>query len=161
MENNHKEFIGWHVKAGGELKRISGIITDIEIDDDGHVWYIVTSDNNEKSKWGFYELTFIPTPDRQETYEEKIEHFQKLSGWNKEDSEKFIELVSKYLDSCGYFMGDFNIHNLPIPIDWIPYSKRDFGTWLLDMALQYNMEQGMEYECKFKLDRRKTIPKKY
>ena len=93
---------------------------------------------------------------RKETYEEKIDHLQRLSGWDKEKSKQFIEMVSEYLDSCGYFMGDFNIHNLPTPKDWIKYFDRDFGTWLLDMALQYNMEQGLEYKCKLIEDRHRN-----
>ena len=92
-------------------------------------------------------------PKRKETYEDKIKHLMKLSGQDIGPCIDFIEFVSKYLDGCGYFMGDFNIHNLPTPKDWIRYSERDFGTWLLDMALQYNMEQGIEYECKFIKDR--------
>ena len=29
----------------------------------------------------------------------------------------------------------------------VKYSNKDFGTLLMDMALQYNMEQGIEYKC--------------
>lgn len=94
--------------------------------------------------------------DRQETYDEKLDHLKRLSGWNENKCEKFISMVYGYLDSCGYFMGDLNIHNLPIPEDWIPYKSRDFGTWLLDMALQYNMEQGLEYKCELINDRLKN-----
>ena len=92
-------------------------------------------------------------PTRKEDYTEKIKHLMKLSGQATGPCIDFIEFVSKYLDGCGYFMGDFNIHNLHTPKDFIKYSERDFGTWLLDMALQYNMEQGLEYECKFIRDR--------
>ena len=84
---------------------------------------------------------------RKEDYTEKIKHLMELSGQPIGKCIDFIEFVSKYLDGCGYFMGDFNIHNLPIPKDFIKYSECDFGTWLLDMALQYNMEQGVEYKC--------------
>lgn len=92
-------------------------------------------------------------PKRKETYEDKIKHLMKLTGQAPGPYIDFIEFVSSYLDGCGYFISDFNIHDLPIPKDFIKYSDRDFGTWLLDMALQYNMEQGMEYECKFIRDR--------
>lgn len=92
-------------------------------------------------------------PKRKETYEEKVKHLQRLSNQDTEKCKDFIAFIETYLDGCGYFMGDFNIHGLPIPEDFIKYSDRDFGTWLLDMVLQYNMEQGMEYECKFIRDR--------
>ena len=99
---------------------------------------------------------------RKETDEEKILHLQKLSGWSKNECDKFIYLVCRYLDSCGYFMGDFNIHNLPQSDNYINYSDRDFGRWLLDMALQYNMEQGKEYFCKLIGDRqRNEFDKRY
>lgn len=94
---------------------------------------------------------------RTETYNEKVEHLKRLSGWDDARANQFIDMVAEYLDRCGYFMGDFNIHNLPTPKDWIKYSDRDFGTWLLDMALQYNMEQGLEYECKLIDDRNENI----
>ena len=74
-------------------------------------------------------------------------------GGIKKKSKQFIGMVSEYLDSCGYFIGDFNIHNLSTPKDWIKYFNRDFGGWLLDMALQYNMEQGKEYKCELVEDR--------
>ena len=91
---------------------------------------------------------------RKETYNEKAEHLKRLSGWDDVRVNQFIDMVAEYLDRCGYFMGDFNIHNLPRPNNWINYSDRDFGRWLLDMALQYNMEQGKEYFCKLIGDRR-------
>lgn len=80
-----------------------------------------------------------------ETFKQKINKLSKLSGWDKDKSKEFISMVAEYLDTCGYFMSDFNIHNLPSSDNWINYSDRDFGTWLLDMALQYNMEQGKQY----------------
>ena len=92
-------------------------------------------------------------PKQKETYEDKIKHLQRLSNQDTKKCKNFIEFIETYLDRCGYFMGDFNIYGLPTPKDFIKYSDRDFGTWLLDMALQYNMEQGMEYECKFIKDR--------
>ena len=99
---------------------------------------------------------------RKETYKEKLKSLKKSSGWKKENCEVFIDYVKKYLDECGYFMYDFNIHNLPRSDNWINYSDRDFGRWLLDMALQYNMEQGKEYFCKLIGDRRtQEFDKKY
>ena len=94
---------------------------------------------------------------RKETYQEKIDHLKKLSGWEYSDCEAFVLLVYKYLDSCGYFMHDYNIHNLPSQDDIIKYNDRDFGRWLLDMALQYNMEQGKEYLCKLIEDRKNEV----
>lgn len=99
-------------------------------------------------------------PTRKEDYTEKIMHLQKLSNQPPGKCIDFIEFVSSYLNGCGYFMGDFNIHNLPTPEDFIKYHDRDFGTWLLDMALQYNMEQGMEYDCKFIRDRLENLKNK-
>ena len=92
---------------------------------------------------------------RKESHKEKLEHLKRLSGWKEKECKVFIDLVSKYLDGCGYFMGDFNIHCLPTPEGFIKYSDRDFGTWLLDMALQYNIEQGKEYFCKLIGDRQR------
>lgn len=82
-----------------------------------------------------------------ETYKEKVEHLCKVTGFEKDRCKEFVTFVWQYLDSCGYFLCDFNIHNIKRPDDWINYSDRDFGKWLLDMALQYNMEQGKEYKC--------------
>ena len=90
---------------------------------------------------------------RKETYLEKVQHLESLSHKDKKKCIDFIEFVSSYLDSCGYLMSDYNIHNLPESKDHIKYSDKDFGTWLLDMALQYNMEQGVEYKCEFVRDR--------
>lgn len=84
---------------------------------------------------------------RKETNYEKLEHLKRLSGQDEIDCRNFIDFVYKYLDNCGYFIGDYNIHGFTRPDDWINYIERDFGTWLLDMALQYNMEQGIEYKC--------------
>lgn len=44
------------------------------------------------------------------------------------------------MDGCGYFMGGFNIHNLPKVEGWKPYSNNTFGAMLMDFACQYNME---------------------
>lgn len=85
---------------------------------------------------------------RKESYKEKVKHLHDISGWNVEYCNEFIEHVSSFLDSCGYFMSDFNIHGLTRPENFVRYYERDFGTWLLDMALQYNMEQGVTYTCK-------------
>ena len=90
---------------------------------------------------------------RKETYQEKLNHLKGLSGLEENECVDFIDFVYKYLDGCGYFEKDFNIHSFPRPDNWIKYIDRDFGTWLLDMALQYNMEQGIEYDCKFIKDR--------
>lgn len=84
---------------------------------------------------------------RKENYKEKVEHLKNLSGLNETECEAFIKFVYTYLNSCGYFESDFNIHGFNCPADWITYLERDFGHWLLDMALQYNMEQGKEYEA--------------
>lgn len=98
--------------------------------------------------------------DRKENYQEKLDHLKRLSDWNKEDCEQFIKLVYKYLDSCGYFESDYNIYRFERPKDWINYRDRDFGSWLIDMALQYNMEQGMEYKCELIEDRYKNYSHK-
>lgn len=90
---------------------------------------------------------------RKETYQEKLKHLQGLSGLEEYECIDFIDFVYKYLNSCGYFEADFNIHKLPKPDNWINYKDRDFGRWLLDMALQYNMEQGKEYKCELITDR--------
>ena len=92
---------------------------------------------------------------RKETYEEKLEHLKRLSGWKEKDCKSLITLIYRYLDSSGYFMSDYNIHGFTRPDNWINYIDRDFGRWLLDMALQYNMEQGKEYFCRLIGDRTK------
>ena len=79
------------------------------------------------------------------------------TGWPLDTCETFINLICQYLDSCGYFEGDLNIHNLPRPADWVPYSKRGIGQWLLDMALQFNMETGKEYKVELVEDRTKNV----
>lgn len=91
---------------------------------------------------------------RRENWQEKVSHLKRLTGWEQDECETFIKLVDRYLDTCGYFYHDFNIHGFPTKPDEIKYAERDFGTWLMDMALQYNMEQGVEYECNFVRDRR-------
>ena len=82
-----------------------------------------------------------------QTSQDRINQLNKITGWKVEDCKYFIGLVSSYLDSCGYFVSDFNVHGLPRPDNWIKYSDKDFGQWLLDMARQYNMECGKEYKC--------------
>lgn len=77
-----------------------------------------------------------------ETYKQKVKHLQKLSGWNKQKCEDFISMVAEYLDACGYFICDYDGSRLE------KYTDKDFGTWLLDMALHYNMEQGKHYLIK-------------
>lgn len=92
-------------------------------------------------------------PNRKETYKEKLKHLQELSGLEEYECVDFIDFVYKYLNSCGYFEADFNIHGLSRPDNWIKNIDKDFGTWILDMALQYNMEQGLEYKCELIEDR--------
>ena len=59
--------------------------------------------------------------------------------------EQLKQIVLQELDSCGYFIADFDKemmkHNNP---DWTPYSEKSFGEMLLDFAAQYNMEHGGE-----------------
>ena len=83
---------------------------------------------------------------RKEDYTAKVKHLMEISCQPIGKCIDFIEFVQSYLDSCGYFHSDYNIHGFEKPNDWINYSQKDFGTWLLDMALQYNMEQGVEYK---------------
>lgn len=78
----------------------------------------------------------------------------KATSWTEAECEDFISKVTGYLDSCGYFMGDFNIHNLPVPEGWRPYAQQGICRWLIDMAQQLNMENGLEYDVRFKGDRR-------
>jgi hypothetical protein len=42
---------------------------------------------------------------------------------DEKDIQVLKEIVYKELMSCGYFMGDFNIHNLPKVEGWKPYPK--------------------------------------
>jgi hypothetical protein len=66
---------------------------------------------------------------------------------DEKDIQVLKEIVYKELMSCGYFMGDFNIHNLPKVEGWKPYSNNTFGTMLMDFACQYNMEyEGKNYK---------------
>lgn len=90
---------------------------------------------------------------RKETPYEKLQSLQKLSGKDDLACRTFIDFVATYLNNCGYFEADFNIHGFKKPDNWIKYWDRDFGRWLLDMALQYNMEQGKEYKCELIIDR--------
>ena len=154
MEDLDK-YVGKFAQAGGELKRVEGVIVSYEREEP-FVWFNLMTPNGNISKWSIHELTFIPAPKRKETYDEKVEHFQRLTNWDKDICDKFITLVYQYLDSCGYFEHDYNIHGLmnkEFEKFVVKYRDKDFGSWLLDFALQYNMEQGMEYECKFKGDR--------
>ena len=79
-------------------------------------------------------------------FDEAVNDLSTKEAWDKADAEKFVDLVTRYLDARGYFMGDFNIHNLPVPNDFVKYSERGFGTWIMDFAQQYNMEHGVEYK---------------
>ena len=146
--------IGREVKFG----KSQGIIIDVVEDKNFHKLYKIYENNGTVSTCDYNEFEFVCNkPTRKETYDEKIDHIMNLCYFDKEDSEKIINLVYKYLDGCGYFEGDYNIHGFERPKDWILYRDRDFGTWLLDMALQYNMEQGLEYNCQFIRDRRNEI----
>ena len=78
-----------------------------------------------------------------ETFKQKINKLSKLSGWDKDKSKEFISMVAEYLDTCGYFICDFDGSVYGSCLE--KYTDKDFGTWLLDMALQYNMEQGKQY----------------
>jgi len=159
MEKDY-DYIGREVNIKGSLKTTHGIIIDILKDktNKSQLWYRVYEDNGDVSLWDEKELEFVDQKsNRKETYEEKVNHVMNLCCFDKEDSETIINLVYKYLDGCGYFEGDYNIHGFERPKDWINYGDRDFGTWLLDMALQYNMEQGVEYRCQFIRDRRNEI----
>ena len=151
------KFIGKQAYAGGIMKRFHGTIVRKETDEYGFEWYVLMSPTGETQRYSDSEITIIPTPARKETYDEKVEHIMRLCDISKEKAEDFITFIYKQLDSSGYFMADYNIHNFPEPEELKPYKilyrERDFGTWLLDFALQYNMEQGMEYDCKFKFDR--------
>ena len=145
------KFIGREVQAKNETsKPITGIIIDTIIDDNNKEWYKVYESNGTVSTWDFNELIFSNSDisNRKESYCQKINHLQELTSWDENDCENFINLVYRYLDSCGYFHADYNIHGLPTDKNEIKYIDRDFGTWLLDMAIQYNMEQGKEYYSK-------------
>ena len=84
---------------------------------------------------------------RKETYEEQLKNIQSSFCVDENKAKEIRSIVLHYLDSCGYFEGDYNIHGFKRPDDWILYCERDFGHWLLDLALQYNMEHGKEYEA--------------
>lgn len=86
-----------------------------------------------------WKMNLIWKMSNKETFKQKINKLSKLSGWDKDKSKEFISMVAEYLDACGYFICDFDGSCLE------KYTDKDFGTWLLDMALQYNMEQGKQY----------------
>ena len=155
------KLIGKHAYAGGIMKRFYGTIIKKETDEYGWEWYILMTPTGETARYSKNEITVIPTPSRKETYQEKLDHLKRLSSLEEHECVDFIDFVYKYLNSCGYFEADYNIHGFPEPKELQPYKilyrDRDFGKWLLDMALQYNMEQGMEYDCKFIRDRRNEI----
>ena len=77
-------------------------------------------------------------------FEDGVNNLINEESFEKKEAYDFVSMVYRYLDCRGYFMADFNIHNLPTKEDWKPYKSMDFGKWLLDMALQYNMEHGKE-----------------
>lgn len=153
-----KHLIGRVVRAGSVMKRITGVIVDIFEDEDGCVFAKICEKDGTMSNWAMTEIDFTERrPMRKETLEEKYDHFERLSGFSRTSAIHFVESVWRYLDGCGYFMSDLNIHGLPEMPGHIKNIDRDFGTWLLDMALQYNMEQGLEYECRFIKDRKSGI----
>jgi hypothetical protein len=56
----------------------------------------------------------------------------------------FINCVRDYLDHRNYFISDLDGH--PGSENEPKKSRQDFGTLLMDMALQYNIEQGKAYK---------------
>lgn len=149
--------IGKLAYGGGIMKRFYGTIIRKDVDDI-NVRYVLMSPTGLTETFDENEITIIPTKSRKETYDEKVEHIMRLCDISKDEAKKFVDFVYKQLDSSGYFMADYNIHGFPEPEELKPYKilyrERDFGTWLLDFALLYNIEQGMEYDCKFKCDNR-------
>ena len=85
------------------------------------------------------------------TYQEKIDKFQCLSGWDKEECEDFLLSIYKYLDSCGYFLADYNIHGIQKE-GFEKYYDKPLEKWILDFALQVNMECGKKYNVELKED---------
>ena len=66
---------------------------------------------------------------------------------DEKDLEHLKEIVYKELSACGYFIGDFNIHNLQRPEGWTPQSSNSYVTMLMDLACLYNMEyEGKNYK---------------
>lgn len=144
------KYIGREVTITKGDKIVQVLVIDVLNDsiDPNLEWYRVYEKNGICSLHKLDELQFKSCySDRKETYQEKINNTHKSTGWDNIHCEKFFDYVYDYLDACGYFQADFNIHNIPKPDNYIKYIDRDFGTWLLDMALQYNMEQGKEYKC--------------
>lgn len=73
----------------------------------------------------------------QETYEGKITHLCHITDLEDYDAEKFVDIVMDYLR-------EFVIND----DDWIDYNMNDFGKCLMDVAVDYNKRQGVEYEVK-------------
>lgn len=88
-----------------------------------------------------------------ETFKEKIDHIHKVTGKSFSECVMFVNFIHDYLDSCGYFHADLNIHGFERPKDYVRNMDKDLGTWLIDMALQYNMEQGIQYKCNLVKDK--------
>lgn len=65
-------------------------------------------------------------------------------GWTQETADTFVNCVYEYLDCRGYFISDFDGH--PGSENEPKKCQQDFGTLLLDMALQYNIEHGKAYK---------------
>ena len=72
------------------------------------------------------------------------EKLVKSEGWSHEQAMTFVNCVWDYLDHRNYFISDFDGH--PGSENEPKKSQQDFGTLLLDMALQYNIEQGKAYK---------------
>lgn len=72
------------------------------------------------------------------------QEFTNTEGWTQERATTFVNCVYDYLDCRGYFIADFDGHsgseNEP------KKCQQDFGSLLLDMALQYNIEHGRAYK---------------
>lgn len=81
---------------------------------------------------------------------ENVALLQKHTDWSEEDCTKFIDLITGYLDSCGYFMQDFDAAFLStIPGNKVElYSEKGIAKWILDFALHFNMCCGNDYSVK-------------
>lgn len=82
--------------------------------------------------------------------DENLKLLLRHTGWSKGDCKMFMELITRYLDSCGYFMQDCDIpflNTLP-GLKLEPYASKGIAKWVLDFALQFNMECGNEYSVR-------------
>lgn len=80
-----------------------------------------------------------------ESYSGKVKHLQFITKWDERTCEMFTDLVLKYLKKFGYMKN-------PDPENWNPYNENDLGKMLLDMALHYNKQQGIEYNVELTKD---------